>query len=53
MIKITFSNDDSWLALRPSGTEPKIKFYIFAFGKDQQEAQAKFDNFARIIKEIK
>ncbi|WP_245598354.1 phospho-sugar mutase [Mycoplasmopsis lipofaciens] len=45
MIKIEFTDDNSWLALRPSGTEPKIKYYIFAFGKTQTAAQEKFDFF--------
>ena len=24
-----FLEDNSWIAVRPSGTEPKIKFYLF------------------------
>lgn len=36
-------SDDSWLAVRPSGTEPKIKFYIATVGKDLAEAQSKID----------
>lgn len=28
VIKLYF-NDDSWMAIRPSGTEPKIKFYYY------------------------
>lgn len=35
--------DDSWLAVRPSGTEPKIKFYVATIGKDLADAQAKID----------
>ena len=34
--------DGSWLAIRPSGTEPKCKFYFCVLGKDETEAKAKF-----------
>lgn len=37
MLKIEF-DDNSWMALRPSGTEPKIKFYVFGFGDDEKSA---------------
>ncbi|MER0122655.1 phospho-sugar mutase [Streptococcus sp. ZJ100] len=33
--------DDSWFAVRPSGTEPKIKFYIATVGTDMADAEAK------------
>ncbi|MGT2960197.1 phospho-sugar mutase [Streptococcus caballi] len=36
--------DDSWIAVRPSGTEPKIKFYIATVGKDMADSQAKIAN---------
>lgn len=42
--------DGSWVAVRPSGTEPKIKFYISAVGTSMDEAEAKFK---KIDKEIK
>ncbi|QSF14007.1 phospho-sugar mutase [Mycoplasma sp. Mirounga ES2805-ORL] len=45
MLKISFSNSNSWIALRPSGTEPKIKFYIFAYGKTKKEAKNNFEFF--------
>jgi phosphoglucomutase len=32
VVKILFK-DDSWLAVRPSGTEPKIKFYLGGSGE--------------------
>ncbi|MBQ2713271.1 MAG: phospho-sugar mutase, partial [Clostridia bacterium] len=41
--------DSSWIAARPSGTEPKIKFYYCIRGKDRAEAQAKFDAFHNAI----
>jgi phosphoglucomutase len=31
--------DGSWIAVRPSGTEPKIKLYIGVRGKTEQETQ--------------
>lgn len=30
--------DGSWYAVRPSGTEPKIKFYMYSCGKNEKEA---------------
>ncbi|EHI74632.1 phosphoglucomutase [Streptococcus criceti] len=34
-------SDDSWIAVRPSGTEPKIKFYIATVGDSEANAKAK------------
>lgn len=33
--------DGSWFAVRPSGTEPKVKFYLSVCDEKQEEAQAK------------
>jgi len=33
--------DGSWFCVRPSGTEPKVKFYISAIGRSHQEAAEK------------
>ena len=33
--------DESWVAIRPSGTEPKIKFYYSVKADDEQSAQEK------------
>ena len=31
--------DGSWFAMRPSGTEPKIKFYYYAVSPDREESE--------------
>lgn len=43
VLKYTFA-DGSWIAVRPSGTEPKIKFYIAVVGETNEESQAKIAN---------
>jgi phosphoglucomutase len=37
-------NDDAWCAIRPSGTEPKIKFYFGVKGSNEEDAKRKLDN---------
>ena len=34
-------SDDAWCAIRPSGTEPKIKFYFGVKGSDEADADAR------------
>ena len=43
VLKYTLT-DGSWIAVRPSGTEPKIKFYIAVVGETNEESQAKIAN---------
>lgn len=43
VLKYTLA-DGSWIAVRPSGTEPKIKFYIAVVGETNEESQAKISN---------
>ncbi|MEY8661792.1 phospho-sugar mutase [Ligilactobacillus faecis] len=41
--------DGTWIAVRPSGTEPKIKFYIGTQGKTLAEANEKCQSFEEAI----
>ena len=43
VLKYTLA-DGSWIAVRPSGTEPKFKFYIAVVGETNEESQAKIAN---------
>lgn len=42
-------DDGTWIAIRPSGTEPKIKFYIGTLGDNLAEANSKLDQFDQAI----
>ncbi|MDR0920910.1 MAG: phospho-sugar mutase [Lactobacillales bacterium] len=44
--------DGSWIAVRPSGTEPKIKFYLATSADSQVEADAKIAAFEASVNEI-
>ncbi|MDT2756519.1 phospho-sugar mutase [Enterococcus asini] len=44
--------DESWVAVRPSGTEPKIKFYIGVKGDSQQAADDRVAELEAAINEI-
>lgn len=51
VLKYTLT-DDSWFAVRPSGTEPKIKFYIATVGATLAEAEEKIANIEKEITEF-
>jgi len=44
--------DESWLCLRPSGTEPKIKFYFGVKGKSLEDADARLNILSKDMMEI-
>ncbi|HBG4413012.1 TPA: phospho-sugar mutase [Clostridioides difficile] len=41
--------DGSWIAIRPSGTEPKIKFYFGANSDNQEDVEFKLNNLMSYI----
>ncbi len=43
--------NDAWCCVRPSGTEPKIKFYIGVKGKTEEEANAQIKELAEVMEE--
>lgn len=51
VLKYTLT-DDSWFAVRPSGTEPKIKFYIATVGETLEEANQKVANIETEINDF-
>ncbi|WP_339021486.1 phospho-sugar mutase [Spiroplasma endosymbiont of Atherix ibis] len=51
LIKFYF-NDGSWFAVRPSGTEPKIKIYFICVDKEGQAAKNKCDLIFKDLKEF-
>lgn len=51
LIKFMLSND-SWIAIRPSGTEPKIKFYIGVNSTDMETSLLKLLKLESIVSSI-
>ncbi|MBR2990674.1 MAG: phospho-sugar mutase [Solobacterium sp.] len=47
-----FMEDGSWLAIRPSGTEPKIKIYFCICGTSEEEAAEKSARYHSAMDEI-
>lgn len=44
--------DSTWIAIRPSGTEPKIKFYVGTVGDNEAHAQEKLTAYAKALKDF-
>ncbi len=38
-------DDETWVAVRPSGTEPKVKFYLEVVDKSQKAVDAKLNSY--------
>ena len=41
--------DDAWVCVRPSGTEPKVKFYYGIKGTSLEEADAKSESLGKEV----
>ena len=51
VLKYLFT-DGSWMAVRPSGTEPKIKVYYSIVDENRDRAQAKLDEIRKVMTAI-
>ena len=49
---LKFMMQDGWFAVRPSGTEPKIKFYYAFSGENIADVSAKLESAEKMISEI-
>ncbi len=45
-------DDGSWYVMRPSGTEPKIKIYIYSTKNDKISAKNRIDDISSVIDDI-
>lgn len=45
-------SDNAWMCARPSGTEPKIKFYFGVVGESLEDADKKSEAFAKSVEEM-
>lgn len=45
-----YLDDGSWYSIRPSGTEPKIKLYIYSKAKTREESQEKVNLIEKVVR---
>ncbi len=45
-----YMDDGSWYAIRPSGTEPKIKLYMYTKGKTKADSQEKLSAIEKTVR---
>ena len=44
--------DDAWICVRPSGTEPKVKFYYGVKGVSLEDAELKSEKLGKFVLEM-
>ncbi|TPR18196.1 phospho-sugar mutase [Apilactobacillus timberlakei] len=44
--------DGTWIAIRPSGTEPKVKFYIGTEDQTQAKANQRLDSYVNAVNQL-
>ena len=44
--------DNVWMCVRPSGTEPKIKFYFGVVGESLEDAEKKTDEMVKAVQKL-
>ena len=47
-----FLEDETWIAIRPSGTEPKLKFYVAVKGTNEAECATKIKNIKEELNKV-
>jgi len=45
-------SDDAWFCVRPSGTEPKVKFYVGVKGNSLKDAEQRAENLGKQVLEM-